>query len=199
MSMWTFFREFTRDPVQLGAVAPSGEVLARAMIEHADLRPGQVIVELGAGTGPMTAEILRARPELDRAGAPFVALEPNPQLATLLRERFPQVRIEQRYAQDLRAILTEMGQTQADRVVSSLPWAIWSESLQNEVFAAILDVLAPDGLMVTFGYVHAQPLPAAKRLQAALASRFETVESSPIAWRNLPPARVFVCRRPKKG
>jgi phosphatidylethanolamine/phosphatidyl-N-methylethanolamine N-methyltransferase len=193
MSMWTFFREFTRDPVQLGAVAPSGEVLAKAMIEAADLKPGQVIVELGAGTGPMTAEILRARPD-----GPFVALEPNPPLAQLLRERFPTVRVEQRYAQDLRAILTEMGQTQADRVVSSLPWAIWSESLQNEVFAAILDVLAPDGLMVTFGYVHAQPLPAARRLRAALASRFETVELTPIAWRNLPPARVFVCRRPKK-
>ena len=96
-------------------------------------------------------------------------------------------------------ILGEMGKTQADRVVSSLPWAIWSESLQNEVFSAILDVLAPDGLMVTFGYVHAQPLPAARRLRAALASRFETVELTAIAWRNIPPARVFVCRRPKKA
>lgn len=194
MSMWTFFREFTRDPVQLGAVAPSGEVLAKLMIECADLKPDQVIVELGAGTGPMTAEILRARPE-----GPFVALEPNPQLAELLRQRFPHVRVEQRYAQQLRAILTEMGQTRADRVVSSLPWAIWSEPLQNEIFDAILDVLAPDGVMVTFGYVHAQPLPAAKRLRAQLASRFETVELSPIAWRNIPPARVFVCRQPRKA
>lgn len=193
MSMLTFFREFIRDPVQLGAVAPSGEALARRMIESADLRPGQVIVELGAGTGPMTAEILRKRPD-----GPFVALEPNEKLAVLLQERFPGVRVERRYAQQLRAILTDMGQTRADRIVSSLPWAIWSDELQREVFDAILNVLAPDGIMVTFGYLHAQPLPAARRLRATLNARFERVSTTPVAWRNLPPALVFVCHGPKK-
>lgn len=193
MSLWTFFREFTRDPVQLGAIAPSGAALAKTMVAAADLRPGHVVVELGAGTGPMTAEILRVRPD-----GPLVALEPNPALASLLRERFPTVRVEQRYAQELRAILTEMGHTQADRVVSSLPWAIWSDALQNEVFSAIVDVIAPDGVMVTFGYLHAQPLPAARRLRAALHARFSSVHTTPTAWRNLPPALVFVCHGPKK-
>lgn len=193
MSMWTFFREFARDPVLLGAVAPSGVDLARRMIEAADLRPGQVVVELGAGTGPMTAEILEKRPD-----GPFVALEPNPPLATILRERFPNVRIEERFAQDLRPLLTEMGHTHADRVVSSLPWAIWPETLQNDVFAAILDVLAPDGRMVTFGYVHAQALPAARRLRRALEARFGEVHTTPIAWRNVPPALVYVCSAPRK-
>jgi phosphatidylethanolamine/phosphatidyl-N-methylethanolamine N-methyltransferase len=191
MSMWTFLREFAKDPVQLGAVAPSGVQLARAMIDAAELGPGQVVVELGAGTGPMTAEILARRPD-----GPFVALEPNPTLAALLRARFPAVRVEERYAQDLRAILGEMGHDRADRVVSSLPWAIWPESLQNDVFAAILDVLAPDGRMVTFGYVHAQPLPAARRLRRALEARFAEVSTTPVAWRNVPPALVYVCARP---
>lgn len=193
MSLWTFFREFARDPVQLGAIAPSGEALAKRMIAAADLRPGQVIVELGAGTGPMTAEILRVRPE-----GPFVALEPNPALAELLAARFPTIRVEMRYAQQLRAILTEMGHDRADRIVSSLPWAIWSDALQNEVFSAILDVLAEDGVMVTFAYVHASMLPAARRLKAALENRFTRVERTPIAWKNLPPAFVFVCHGPKK-
>ena len=192
MSVATFLREFVKDPVQLGAVAPSGRVLARLMVESADLKPGQVVVELGAGTGPMTEAILQARPD-----GPFVALEPNPELAAILRARFPGVRIDERYAQELRAILAEMGEDHADRVVSSLPWAIWPEALQNEVFDAILDVLAPDGRMVTFGYVHAQPLPAARRLRAALAARFHDVSTTRVAWRNVPPALVYVCDRPR--
>jgi phosphatidylethanolamine/phosphatidyl-N-methylethanolamine N-methyltransferase len=192
MSAFTFLREFARDPVQLGAVAPSGPALARRMAEAADLKPGQVVVELGAGTGPMTAEILARRPD-----GPFVALEPNARLAALLRQRFPQARVDERYAQELRKILTEMGHERADRVVSSLPWAIWPEPLQNEVFDAILDVLAPDGRMVTFGYLHAQLLPAAKRLRDQLARRFESVTTTPVAWLNLPPALVFVCDRPR--
>ncbi len=193
MSVGTFLREFVRDPVQLGAVAPSGRELARLMVEAAELAPEHVVVELGAGTGPMTEAILEARPE-----GPFVALEPNPELAVILQQRFPGVRVEQRYAQELRAILDETGAERADRVVSSLPWAIWSESLQNEVFDAILDVLAPDGRMVTFGYVHAQPLPAARRLRAQLTSRFHEVTTTRVAWRNVPPALVYVCSRPRQ-
>lgn len=196
MSAITFLREFARDPVQLGAVAPSGRDLARCMVDAADLKPGQVVVELGAGTGPMTAEILARRP-LDQG--PFVALEPNESLVPILKGRFPNARIEARYAQDLRQILTEMGQTQADRVVSSLPWAIWSEQLQKDVFDAILDVLAPDGRMVTFGYLHSQLLPAARRFRKVLDSRFDAVSTTRVAWLNVPPALVFVCDRPRKG
>jgi len=191
MALTTFLREFVCDPVQLGAVAPSGPQLAQRMVEAAELGPGHVVVELGAGTGPMTEAIVRARPD-----GPFVALEPNPALAAILRERFPGVRIDERLAQDLRAVLDDLGANHADRVVSSLPWAIWPEELQDEVFSAIIDVLAPDGRMVTFGYVHAQPLPAARRLQRALQTRFRDVHSTRVAWRNLPPARVFVCAGP---
>lgn len=194
MSMWTFVREFAKDPVLLGAVAPSGPDLAKRMIDAANIGPTDVVVELGAGTGPMTAEILRQRPE-----GPLVVLEPNPKLAAILRERFPGVDVLERFAQDLRPILTERGHDRADRVVSSLPWAIWSEQLQNDVFAAILDVLAPDGVMVTFGYVHAQVLPAAARLRVALETRFASVTTTPIAWRNLPPALVYVCAGPRRA
>jgi phosphatidylethanolamine/phosphatidyl-N-methylethanolamine N-methyltransferase len=194
MSAVTFLREFVRDPVQLGAVAPSGADLARLMVEAAELRAGDVVVELGAGTGPMTAEILRVRPD-----GPFVALEPSPPLAEGLRVRFPGARIEQRYAQELRAILTEMGQDHADRVVSSLPWAIWSEELQAAVFSAILDVLTDEGRMVTFAYVHALMLPAARRLRRALESRFHEVRTTRVAWLNVPPALVYVCDRPRRG
>ena len=199
MSVWTFFREFARDPVLLGAVAPSGRALAERMVDAAGIGPGHAVVELGAGTGPMTAALLARHPELGQPGAPFVTLEPNPALAAVLRARFPGVRVEERYAQQLRAILDDMKVAAVDRVVSSLPWAIWPEALQDEVFRAILDVMAPEGRMVTFGYLHALPLPAARRLRRALEARFEGVHTTPAAWANLPPALVYVCDRPRRA
>lgn len=188
MSALTFLREFVRDPVQLGAVAPSGSALARRMVEAAALASGQVVVELGAGTGPMTEEILRVRPH-----GPFVALEPNPALAAVLRGRFPGVRVDERKAQVLSTVLAELGWGRADRVVSSLPFAIWPERLQQEVFDGILAAMAPGSRFVTFGYAHARPLPAARRLWATLHERFTEVATTRIVWRNLPPALVYCC------
>lgn len=192
MSSLQFLGEFVRDPVGLGAVAPSGPQLARLEVEAADIHPDHVVVELGAGTGPMTAELVK------REMAAFVSLEPNPALAKTLRERFPDVQVDERYAQEIPAILAELGLERADRVVSSLPWAIWSQELQEEIFAAILEVLAPDGRFVTFSYLHAKPLPAARRFRATLEAHFGHVETTQVAWRNVPPAFVFVCDQPRQ-
>lgn len=189
--MLNFLGQFLRDPTGVGAVAASGPVLAKLEVDAAGILPDHVVVELGAGDGPMTAEIVK------RPHGPFVSLEPNAVLAESLRVRFPDVRVEERYAQDLPAILADMGVDKADRVVSSLPWAIWDADLQGEVFDAILEVLAPDGRMVTFSYLHAKPLPAARRFKAALEARFESVTMTSAAWRNVPPAFVFVCDKPR--
>ena len=190
MSVRLFLQNFLEDPVTIGAVAPSGRQLARQMVDSARIQPGHVIAELGAGTGPITAELLERHPD-----CPLVVLEPMPTLAASLRLRFPDAHVVERYAQELPAILAEWGQHAADRVVSSLPWAIWKEPLQEEILTGVLEAMAPEGRFVTFTYWHAQPLPAAKRFKAFLERHFRTVERSPIAWANVPPAFVFSCDR----
>ncbi len=189
MEAGRFLRAFLRDPVTIGAIAPSGPELAARMVESAAIEPGHGVVELGAGTGPMTEALLARHPE-----NPLLVLEPEPDLAAVLRARFPGLRVEERFAQDLPQLVESWGH-RVDRVVSSLPWAIWSPKLQREILAAVLDVLEPEGRMVTFTYWHAQPLPAARRFRALLEEHFPRVTRSPVAWRNLPPAFVFVCDR----
>jgi phosphatidylethanolamine/phosphatidyl-N-methylethanolamine N-methyltransferase len=190
VSTRTFLKQFLTDPVAIGAVAPSGRELARLMVEQADIQPGQVVAEVGAGTGPMTAELLARHPN-----NPLVVLEPNAELAASLRARFPSARVEERYAQDLPAITREWGHFPVDRVVSSLPWAIWPEELQTTILTGMLEAMAPDARLVTFTYWHAQPLAAAKRFRAFLGKHFRTVERSRVAWANVPPAFVFRCDR----
>jgi phospholipid N-methyltransferase len=192
MATWAFLREFARDPRAMGAVAPSGPALARMEVEAARIENGEPVVEIGAGTGPMTAEIVRQVP-----ASPLLALEPNAALVAALRARFPGIRVEEAMAQALPTLCASWGHPKVRRVVSGLPWAIWPEELQNEILDAVLAVLTPDGRMVSFQYVHSQVLPAAVRFRAVLEARFTSVTQTPIAWANVPPAFVLVCNGPR--
>jgi len=185
-------REFARSPTKLGALAPSGKALARRTVEAAEIVPAHVVVELGAGTGPMTEVIVHAHPDV-----PFMALEPNAKLAHKLRFKYPRVHVAESYAQDLPHVMQDWGQPRVDRIVSGLPFAIWPAYVQEACFHGITDVLADDGRMVTFTYVHAQMLPAARRLRKRLDMWFDNVEKTEVEWANLPPAFVFVCDGPR--
>ena len=193
-AVFTFMREFLRDPVCLGAVAPSGRALASLTVASAEIQPGHVVVELGAGTGPMTEQIIAQHPD-----NPFLALEPKESLAGALRERFPEVLVDGRYCQDLPEICADWGQESIDRVVSSLPWAIWPQEVQHAAFEGIMKVMKPDARMVTFTYAHSQMLPAAKRFRKTLDAHFISVHKTHIAWANIPPALVYVCDQPRPG
>jgi 16S rRNA A1518/A1519 N6-dimethyltransferase RsmA/KsgA/DIM1 with predicted DNA glycosylase/AP lyase activity len=60
--------------------------LAAELVRAAGIRRGDVVLDLGAGTGALTAA-------LARRGASVVAVEIDGQLAAGLRRRFPQVRV----------------------------------------------------------------------------------------------------------
>jgi len=162
------------------------------MIEAADIEPGHVVVELGAGTGPMTREIQA------RAGDnPFLALEPNAEMAAVLRERVAGVQIVEGFAQDLPSILAAWGHPKADRIVSSLPFAAWPDAVQDEVMDAIVRSLNPSGRLLTFSYVHAQVLPGAVRFRKRLKRTFNLVNKTKTIVANVPPAFVYVCEMAK--
>jgi len=190
MSGLLFFREFTRAPKLIGSVVPSGNQLARRMVSAADIRAGHVVVEIGAGTGPFTRAIRAAHPD----DIELLLVEPSAELAAVLRRDFPGVVVDERYAQDLPAIVGEWGKPQVDRIVSGLPWTMWPEDVIAKGLDAVIEVLGPGGRMVTFSYVHAQAiLPGARRFRRLLQARFSKVERTEVQWRNFPPALVFVC------
>lgn len=187
--VWLFLKEFARAPKRVGSVTPSGTQLARRMVESAEIGPGHVVVELGAGTGPVTQVLCEAHPD-----APLLVLEPSAQMAAVLREQWPDITVIERFAQDLPELMADWGHPKADRVVSSLPWTMWSDEVIAAGLDAVIEVLAPGGRMVTFSYVHSQTLmPGAKRFRAALDARFSRVSRTEVQWRNVPPALVFVC------
>jgi phosphatidylethanolamine/phosphatidyl-N-methylethanolamine N-methyltransferase len=187
-----FLAEFIQKPLSIGALAPSSGHLARTMVRDAGLSNADVALEYGAGTGGLTRHILS---ELGPQ-AKFAAIEINSQFAAIFKATHPNVPLFEDSVENVRAICDSMNVTVVDCVVSGLPWAFFSKSLQISILDQLMRVLKPGGTFVTFGYLHSSlTLPAAWNFAALLPDYFTFVSKSPVVWRNLPPAFVYRCRR----
>jgi phospholipid N-methyltransferase len=184
-----FLGAFVKGPMKVGAIAPSSPWLAERMAEEMGLRDARTVVELGPGTGVFTRAICdRVSPE-----ALVMAVEINPEMALLLADRFPRVRVVNDSAEHLDRHLAAAGRAQADAILSGLPWAGFSGDLQERLLGAVLKVLRPGGRFATFAYTHASWLPPGRGFRRLLESSFRSVMATRTVWRNLPPAFVYRC------
>lgn len=181
-----------RDPAGIGSIWPSSPALARAMVRDAALSPDDRVVEVGAGTGPMTRE-LAAHP------GPLFALEPEPTLAAAARRAAPTVEVVEDVAESMPQLIAARGWPHTDALVSSLPFAAWEEDRQNRVLDAFTEVLGPGGRLVTFTYLLSRPTPAGRRFFRTLEARFGEVYVSPVVWACLPPCVVYRVRSRTSG
>lgn len=188
----TFVTAALRTPTTTGAVVPSSARLSRLLAAIVPTSDTSTVVELGPGTGVVSDAIGRRLPD----GARHVAIEVNPQLAAHLRDSRPDLDVLTGDAADLADLLAGAGLNQVDAVVSGLPWALFPADRQRRILGQVARVMATDGAFTTFGYVHAQPLARARRFQDLLRATFDEVITSRPVWRNVPPAWVYVCRRP---
>jgi phospholipid N-methyltransferase len=183
-----FLGAFVREPLKVGSIWPSSRALSKVVVDCCDFRPGDTVVELGPGTGPFTGLLLK---RLNRRGR-LLAVEIDSGNVAILRRRFAQCEVIEDSAEHLAAYLNGR---RADCIVSGLAWGNMLPRTQNKIFAAILKSLAPGGQFVAFAYVHAAWFPTSRRFRRRLERHFKRVETTPIVWRNLPPAFVFRCWR----
>lgn len=185
-----FLKEFVTNPQKVGAITPSSEELAVALAGSIDWDRVRVAAEYGPGLGSITRAILE---RLD--GQDFFAIELNEAYADSLSQQFPDLRVYRDSVANIEQIAATHGATRIDAVVSSLPWANFSEGLQDELLDATMNVLATDGQFATFSYVHGLMLKSGLRFREKLESRFRLVERSEVVWRSVPPAVVYHCQR----
>ncbi len=182
-----FFRSWLDNPMIAGAVSPSGRYLARMMARYVDPLAAGPIIELGPGTGAITEALLRRGIAPER----LFLVEFDPGFCRLLAQRFPGVRIIRGDAYRLTETLENHLREPAAAIVSSLPLLMKPERQRLALLADAFTRLAPDGRFIQFTYGPVSPIPRGRAAGPAFL-----VEGSPPVWFNLPPARVWVYRRP---
>ncbi len=178
-----FLRSWMEKPLATGAVMPSGKPLARAMAKFVDPSLDGHVIELGPGTGAVTAALVEQGVDPAR----LVLVEFNPTFCRLLRVRYPEATVVQGDAYAIKRLLGSLLRQPAAAVVSGLP--LFTKPLKfrlrlvNDAFA----MLHPGAPFVQFTYAVVSPIP---RSMAGAST-----QCSERIWLNLPPARVWVYRR----
>jgi phosphatidylethanolamine/phosphatidyl-N-methylethanolamine N-methyltransferase len=181
-----------RRPGAVGAVAPSSLGLAELLASVVPRTGAPLVVELGPGTGAVSAVIDRRLPAAGR----HLAVELDPDMAAYLRHVRPSLEVVRGDARELGKLLAGRGVERVDAVVSGLPWALFDTPTQTAILGEVARLLGPNGAFTTFAYLHGLPLHTARRFRRTLAHTFDEVVVSKTVWRNLPPAFGYVCRRP---
>lgn len=181
-----FLRSWFERPLVTGAVTPSGKMLARTMASYVDPRVSGPVIELGPGTGPVTEALIRRGVEQER----LILVEYNPDFCKLLQKRFPRATILRGDAYNIRETFGTRLTEKAAAMVSSLP--LFTKPLEQrlDLLNAAHEMMHPSAPFVQFTYAVVPPIPARCDAGTYTASRSNRV------WLNLPPARVWVYRRP---
>jgi phosphatidylethanolamine/phosphatidyl-N-methylethanolamine N-methyltransferase len=178
-----FLRSWIEKPLHMGAVMPSGRVLARTMAQYVDIKSSGPVVELGPGTGAITNALIERGVDQKR----LVLVEYNPGFCALLRDRYPHAKVVQGDAYKLRDSLWDVLNVPASAVVSGLPLVTKPMLTRLKLIRDAFLALAPGAPFVQFTYSVAPPIP--KSLPGV------STEASERIWMNLPPARVWVYRK----
>ncbi len=174
-----FLRAFVTHPRLVGAVLPTSRRAVQDMLDLADVPGADLVVELGAGTGVYTREIL-ARLGND---ARVLALEIDPRLARLLAERFHDRRL-QVVCDSAEHLQDHLNGGRADVLVSGLPFTSLRADVRRGILEQLPRALAPRGVALVLQY---SPL-----IQSELRRLFPCVRRR-VSLLNVPPAFLFAC------
>jgi len=164
-------------PSTVGAVLPSSRRLAETMAGAAS--GCRCLIELGAGTGAITAALHHRHPQV-----PLLAVELEPLLARQLHARFPTIEVRAAAAHE---VLREAAGLPGDTVlVSSLPFRSLPPRLRLRSSLAIERFLnaGPGRRLVQYSYLPREPF----ALRGPGTLRWRRLAA---VWGNAPPAWVW--------
>ena len=178
-----FIRSWFDKPITMGAVTPSGKVLARAMARYVDPGVPGPVIELGAGTGPVTQALVDHGVEPSR----LVLVEFNPSFCRLLRTRYPDATVIQGDAYRIEHLLGSLLREPAAALVSGLPLVTKPFKLRQRLMREAFGLMVPGAPFIQFTYAMVPPIPN--------RPADVTAKASELIWQNFPPARVWVYRK----
>ncbi|MBZ6477480.1 class I SAM-dependent methyltransferase [Streptomyces griseocarneus] len=207
-----FLREAARTFRTTGAVAPSSrrlaERLAAPLAPTCRPRRPAAVLEVGAGTGPVTRVLAGAVGPADRLDV----VEINPRFVEILDGALRTDPALSAAADRIRLIPESITDLRIDHgydvIVSCLPFTNFDPEEVRAILDRYLSVLVPGGHLTFFAYLgtHATRSLLSGRRETArhrevtcLLHDFTRRHSgrASVVWRNLPPARVWHLRAPR--
>jgi phospholipid N-methyltransferase len=143
-----FLKQALQDLHEVGSIIPSSQVTAKAMTAAFRRRTAPArVLEVGAGTGPITARIAR---EL-KPGDFLDAYEINPDYGAFLARRFeeePDLRaVRDQVALHTADILQIEKVPQYDYIISAIPFTAFPATAVAEFFETYRQILKPNGTL----------------------------------------------------
>jgi phospholipid N-methyltransferase len=179
---WLMLRKFVAQGTSIAAFSPSSRFLARSMVRGINWAKARCVVELGAGTGPITRELVAAAPPT----AKLVIVERDPDFCRVLRAKFPAQDVVEGDACRLDEILAARGIAKADHVISGLPLPSFPTAVRDSIIRMCARVLGAEG---EFRRITNMPWVYLK-----LYRQYFRDVSFQLVPLNLPPGGVYFCR-----
>jgi phosphatidylethanolamine/phosphatidyl-N-methylethanolamine N-methyltransferase len=177
-----FLRALIARPKNIGAVAPSSRALARAIARQIDPDSAGPVLELGPGTGVITAALLERGITPDR----LTVVEYDAEFAAAIAARFHGVHVIQGDAFDLSRTLGPRNTAPFAGIISGIPLLNFPVPRRRAYVEMLAQHLTPGAPLVQFSYgMHAPVVPPSGH----------SVIRAAFVWANLPPARVWVYRK----
>ncbi|MCH2043905.1 MAG: methyltransferase domain-containing protein [Saprospiraceae bacterium] len=177
-----FFIEGVRRFKEVGTFARSSKFVGKTMVKRIDFSTAKCIVELGAGDGPVTKQILKNMGE----DTQLFLFEINEKLCEDLHQKFdndPRIHIIQDDAKKAGEYINKAGFDYADAILSEIPFVIIPE---DDIIEAAAEILRPGGYYSQLHY----SLIAKKRYKRIFGN--VDVEFVPV---NVPPAFIHFCQK----
>jgi phosphatidylethanolamine/phosphatidyl-N-methylethanolamine N-methyltransferase len=182
-----FFRSWLGKPKLVGSVVPTSWTMAQRMASVIDPNSTLPILELGPGTGITTRAIIARGIDPKR----IVSVEFSPEFCAKLRADFPGVEFIEGDALNLAKTLGPHAATTFDCVISSLPLLYFPMEQRIALVEDVLDRIPTGRPMLQFTYGWKPSVPRGRGNY--------TVEYLDMIFRNIPPAQLWLYRRPTKG
>lgn len=179
-----FLQAFLKNPLKVGAVAPSSPELAAEMLEGIEPDEDNIILELGVGTGAIPKYLLDVIPGRDA----YLGIELDKGLVKALNRNFPTMNIIQGNAADAYDLHARSGLGKVRYVVCCLPFVSLPKEVSDSVLAEITKFMDEGCELRIFQYAHGYFLPPAVKLREYLRDRYGRTRRSPLVLKNFPPA-----------
>ncbi|MEA3002045.1 MAG: hypothetical protein QOH81_833 [Sphingomonadales bacterium] len=178
--LWQFLRGFVKHPVMVGSVIPSSKVLIDRMLAPVDWANCKLFVEYGPGVGTFTQHVLRRL----APDAIMLTIDTNPDFTAYLgsKIRDSRLRAVTGSAADVRDIMADFGLTQADFILSGLPFSTLPAGVGPKIAEATAEALRPGGAFLVYQF--------SPKVRQFIAPYFDRIERG-FEFFNIPPATLF--------